>query len=286
MQSFTPTEPAFNSLAVSQLVRDNFNSLLSNQAGASLPGYAVEGMLWFDDVNKNLKVVKERGSKAYVGTAAGPDLSIYVALRDVGYDGSTITADVRVQNNVLLSSDYDWTQVAGPTQRLYFLNTKAPSQFAAGFWNDPLINDPIIIANDGVLLGKTWETLVGNENIYYSGPMVNQANFATTTLRAIDLEADQLTIKISFAFGAANDIDHQVFSLGALGFDWSDYQESGGEISLLENGAELDPTAYKVTFFILGGVPQVIIYRIASSGLDLTPFTSNASYTLRIRKPS
>jgi hypothetical protein len=286
MQSFTPTQPAFNSLAVSQLVRDNFNSLLSSQAGASLPGYAVAGMPWYDSTNKLLKVIKERGSKAYKGVAAGPDLTVFASIRAIGTNGAAINIDVRVQNSVLIpSGNHDWTQVAGPVQRLYFLNTKVPSQFAATFWNDPLINDPVIVANDGVLLGKTWETLVGNENVYYTGPMQNETGYAASTLRAVNLEQDPLNIRINFSFGALNDIDHQVFPLTTQ-YDWSDFQESGGEISLLENGVELPTTAYKATFFMLSGVPQVVVYRIATSGLDLTPFSSLGNYILRIRKPS
>lgn len=286
MQGYDSTKPAFNSLAVSQEVRDNFNSLLSSQAGSALPGYAVAGMTWYDETNKLLKVVKERGSKAYKGVAAGPDLTVFASLRTIGYDGSTIDIDVRVQNNVLIpSGNHDWTQVAGPVQRLYFLNTKAPSQFAATFWDDPLINEPVIVANDGILLGKTWETLVGNENVYYTGPMQNETGFADTTLRAVDLEQDALNIRINFSFGALNNIDHMVFPLTTQ-YDWSDFQESGGDITLLENGIELPTTSYKVTFFMLAGVPQVIVYRIADSGLDLEPFASLGSYILRIRKPS
>ena len=287
MQSYTPSAPALNSLAVSQLVRDNLNSLASNNSGAALPGYAVEGTLWYDSTAKRMKTVKQRGSKAYAGAAAGPTLTIHASIRAAGVDGSTINADIRVQNSVLIpSGNHDWTQVAGPVQRLFFLNTKVPSQFAATYWNDPLIDDPVIISNDGILLGKNWETLIGNENIYYAGPMTNESGFATTTLKAIDIEQDPLTFKIEFALGAANQIDHVVFPLTSYGFLWSDFQESGGAVLLLENGVELPSTAYKATFFVIAGVPQVIIYRINSSGLNLMPFTSLGKYTLRIRKPS
>lgn len=286
MQGYTPGAPAFNSLAVSALVRDNFEALLTSQAGSALPGYAAAGMVWYDETNKLLNVIKERGSKAYKLATTGPTLSVFASIREIGFDGSTIDIDVRVQNNVLIpSGNHDWTQAAGPVQRLYFLNTKAPSQFAATFWADPLINDPIIIASDGILLGKSWETLVGNENLYYNGPMQNETGFADSTLRAVSLEQDPLNIRIDFSFGALNNIDHQVFPL-TIQYDWSDFQEAGGEISLLENGVELPTTYYKVSFMMLAGVPQVVVYRIATSGLDLTPFASLGNYILRIRKPS
>ncbi len=286
MQAFTPGSPVFNSLAVSQVVRDNFQALLTSQAGSALPGYAAEGMVWYDDVQKLLKVVKERGSKAYKGATAGPTLSIFASLRDVGTDGSALNIDIRVQDSTLITSgNHDWTLASGPVQRLFFLNTKVPSQFAAAYWSDTRVNDPVIISSDGILLGKNWETLVGHENIYYTGPMQNETGFETTTLRAIDLEQDPSNIKIEFAFGAANAIDHVVFPLTTK-FDWSDFQEGLLNVSLAQNGIELPSTDFKLTFCMISGVPQAVLYRTATNGLDLVPFSSSSYYILRIRKPS
>ena len=66
MQGFTPGAPALNSSGSSQPIRDNFSSLLSNQSGPSLPGYAVEGMLWYNTDDQRIRLVKARGTKAYL----------------------------------------------------------------------------------------------------------------------------------------------------------------------------------------------------------------------------
>lgn len=284
MQTFTPTAPALNSLAVSQIVRDNANSLLSSQSGPSLPAYAVEGMFWFDDVNKNMKVTKARGSKAFTGTPMGAVITLGVALVGAGLDGSTITASIRIQDSTLLVTDKDWSLV-GPNLSLYFSTTKNPSYFAAKVWADPVIGEPVLYTADGALLGKTWESLapLSHETIYASGTLSNEVGFAASTLKAIDVEADRLNCRIDFTTAIGQ--DHVVANL-PVAYEWSDNQDAGGEITLLAGGTEMDPTTYKVVIFREGSVNRVAIYSVDPLASDLVAFLANTRYTLKIRRAS
>jgi hypothetical protein len=282
MQGFTPNTPVLNSLAVSAVVRDNLMSLLDHHAGASLPAYAVEGMFWYDNANGRHCAVKARGTKPFVAVPMGATITLFATMRQAGLDGSTVVLDARVQDATLLVGDKDWTNV--PNQKLYFAHTRPPSFFAARSWSDPLINDPILVCADGVLLGKTWEALAPatHETVFGTGFWSNQASFASATLRAVNMDEDWATWETSFTL--ASPVDHFVIAPGGL--EWFDIQESGGKMILLEDGAEMDPATYRIRPFLSGGIVNLAVYRIDPLVTDLTPFSTTSRYTLRIRKPS
>ena len=280
-QNFTPATPALNSLAVSQTMRDNFAALLSSHDGAVMPAYAVAGMPWFD--GENLKIVKERGSKAFGGWAMGATINLAVALAGSGQDGSTVLADVRVQDGSLLGTDYLW-DLTGSDLKLYFLYTKTPAYFAGQKWEDPIIGQPVLFTSDGKLIGKNWETLdlPPFESVYATAsPLTNEADFADTSLRAVDLEQDKLNLTYRWTPLALT--DHAVLD-APTGYDWSDFIDDGGKLELLVNGAFLAPEDFIVTPFHFGGLVKIAVYSCDGAG-SLTPFAS-AVHELRIRKPS
>jgi hypothetical protein len=283
MQSFTPGAPVLNSLAVSQSVRDNFSSLLDNHAGAALPAYAVEGMVWFDSVNKRHYAVKARGTKPYTVAPMGPDITCFVSMLANGLNGSGVISDIRIRDNTLMGTETDWTNAFG--QRLWFSTTKLPSYFAAKWWNDPLINDPILTSADGKLLGKTWEVLAPgvHEMVYSTGFFADEEpTYGAGTLRAVSIEADDTTWEGDFTLPGG--IDHFTTAIG--GFAWHDVQEYGGKITLLQDGYEVDPANYIVRFFCVGTVVWAAVYCVDPLAVDLAAFNAVSRYTLRIRKPS
>lgn len=280
-QTFTPGTPANNALAVSQIVRDNFAALLSNHSGGVQPPYAVAGTPWFDGVN--LKTVKERGSKAFGGWAMGAQVNLAVALAGEGQDGSTILADVRVQDNTLLGTNYFW-DLTGGALKLYFLDTTTPAFFAGQSWLDPIIGQPVLWSADGILIGKAWETIppTFRENVYATAsPLQNTAGYPSTTLRAVDVEQDRLNLTIRFTPVVGT--DHAILAAPAS-YDWSDFRDSGGQIDLLAGGVSLDPSRYIVVPFRWGGVTNFAVY--ACNGSSSLEAFANATYELRVRRPS
>lgn len=282
MQSFTPGAPVLNSLAVSQTVRDNFSSLLDNHAGAALPAYAVEGQFWFDSVNKRHYAVKARGTKPYTQASMGAQISVFVAMRTNGLGGSGVASDIRIRDNTLLATETDWTN--SPAQKLYFSTTKTPSYFASKRWNDPLINDPVLTTADGKLLGKNWEAFAPgvHELIYSTGFFADVGTYASSTLRAVSIEADDASWEVDFLLPGG--VDH--FTAQINGFSWHDVQEAGGSITLLQDGYEVDPANYIVRFFVVGVTVWAAVYSVDPLITDLVAFNAVSRYTLRIRKPS
>lgn len=283
MQAFTPGSPVLNSLAVSQVIRDNFSSLLSNHAGPALPGYAAEGQFWYDSVNRQHYAVKPRGTKPFTVASMGAQISCFVSMRANGLDGSIVVSDVRIQDGTLLLTDTDWTNGSG--QRLWFSTTKTPSYFAAKRWNNALINDPILTTLDGKLLGKNWETMgVGiHELIYSTGVFANEEpTYASSTLRAVSIAADDMAWEADFHL--IGGVDH--FTTPIAGFSWHDVQEVGGKAVLLRDGAEIDPTTYTVRYFVVGTTVWAAVYSVDPLINNLVAFNAVSRYTLRIRKPS
>lgn len=281
MQGFTPNAPATNSLGVSQIVRDNFSALLSQHAGPALPAYAVEGMPWYDSFNHKMTIVKARGTKAFAQVPCGAAITVCATLRLPGTNGATVPLDARIQDVTLLPGDKDFSG-----GRLYFSTAKTPAYFAAKQFVDPLINDPILFTTDGVLSGKTWESLVPatHETVYAAGVWSNEAHFEITTLRAVDVEGDWTNWELDIVIpGGA---DHFVANPSIL--NWHDVQEGGGKMTLLKDGVEMNPLTYRIKPFMYGSVqPSVAVYSVEPvSGISLVPFVSTSRYTLRIRKPS
>lgn len=282
MQSFTPGAPILNSLAVSQVVRDNFTSLLGNNSGGALPAYAVEGMQWYDTGLSRMTIAKFRGTKAYAWNAMGAIITLFQTLKAAGTDGSTVALDLRIQDSTLLVGDKDWTN--SPAQKLYYSTGKNPSYFAAKKWNDPLVDDPVLYTLDGKLLGKTWDAFAPlvHEIVYATGFFVNEANFLTSILRAVDVEPDFVNYEADFH--APGGLDHVQVQVVAL--NWHDIQNGKGSFKLLKDGAEMDPATYAIRPRFTGGTIFLVIYSIDPTITDLVPFSTTARYTLKVRKAS
>jgi len=287
-QGFTPGSPTLNSLAVSQIMRDDLQALLTQHAGAALPLYATEGMSFFDDVRKRLTVVKPRASKAYGSFSMGGVLTLHVVLAGAGQDGSTIPVDLRVQNNTLLLTDKDWNLSGGLNLRFNYANP--PSYFAGKQWGDPVIGEPLLTCADGILTGKNWDALVGNETIYVSGQTLqNEAPFAAGTLRAIDIEEDAQNFRIRFLPGVTQ--DHIRLFL-PTGYNWSDVQDQDWPhyfrlfVEDTPNTLiELPEAAFKARPYRDGGVNYLMIYRTDPAAPALQAFGFK-HHQIRIRKPS
>ena len=282
MQSFTPGAPVLNSLAVSQVVRDNLTSLLGSHSGGALPAYAVEGMPWYDTGLSRMTIAKFRGTKAYAWQAMGTIITLFQTMKLAGTDGSTVVLDLRIQDSTLLAGDKDWTNA--PAQKLYYSTGKTPSYFAAKKWSDPLVDDPVLYTNDGILLGKTWDTFVPgvHQITYATGHFANEANFLTSVLRAVDFEPEFVDYESDFTVpGGKDHIQIQVLPLS-----WHDIQTGKGSYKLLKDGVELDPATYAIRPRYTGGTIFLVIYSINPVGPDLVPFSTTARYTLRVRKAS
>jgi hypothetical protein len=283
-QGFVPGYPGNNVLASSAPLRDSLEALSTNQRGASIPAYAVEGMSWYNDTTKRLTCIKPRGSKAFGQYNMGATLRLAIALRGAGQDGSLINADVRVQDGTLLVPDRFW-DITGGALKVYFSSSKTPSYFAARFWADTFIDEPILWTADGDLRNKNFESIPFsfNENIYTPGisPLSNVAPFASTTLRAIDLEIDALQVRLPFTVVAG--VDHVVLPLS---IDWSDAQDAGGEITLWEGGSRREGATFKYRPFRWGGSIFAIVYNIDPVTQTLIAFDNTKSFELIVRKPT
>ena len=282
MQSFTPGAPVLNSLAVSQVVRDTFTSLLGNNSGGGLPAYAIEGMQWYDTGLSRMTIAKFRGTKAYAWQAMGAILNLFQTMKAPGIDGSTVVLDLRIQDATLLVGDKDWTN--SPAQKLYYSITKTPSYFAAKKWADPLVDDPVIYTNDGILLGKNWDAFAPgvHQITYATGFFANEANFLDSVLRAVDIEPDFVNYESDFTVpGGKDHVQIQVLPL-----NWHDIQNSKGSFKLLKDGVEMDPATYAIKPRYAGGTIFLVIYSINPLITDLVPFSGTSRYTLKVRKAS
>jgi hypothetical protein len=279
-QTFQPGTPAPNSVPQSVIIRDNFESLLTQHAGSSEPPYAAEGMVWYDTVSKRLKKAATYGSKARGVWAMGAQINVAVST-PTGIDGSTITASVKLQDNTLLpSDDHIWT--LSPTNLdLFFRDDTTPAYFAGRVWNNVGVEEPILWTADGTLLGKTWEAIPGpgHENVYGTGPLSNDGAFADNTVRFVGIEHADQVIATEFSV-ADNDIDHVVLPLN---IQWWEFQDVL-QIELYENGAKRSASTFKARPFFDGSAISMVVYNIEPIGQVLQPFDQLSSKEIIFRK--
>lgn len=288
-QNYTDGTPANNDNAVAQTERQNFDALLTNHAGTSLPGYAKEGMTFYDSDTSKLHVAKPYGSKAYGSWLMGPEINLFVALAGEGDDGSLFAADVRIQDNTLLSlSPNLWALTSyspsGGDLQLYFSTNFSPSYFASRRWYDPLIGEPVLWTPDRKLLGKTWETIpTGSHELVYSGspsPLANITPFASDTLRGVSLEDREIKIVLPTNFGNA---DHHLINMGT-DLEWWENQDLKLEYELYVDGVRKADNRFKAIPFLFSGQVYVILYLTSGASQELERFIDNRDYQLVIRK--
>lgn len=280
-QTFQPGTPAPNSVPQSVIIRDNLQSLLTCHAGASVPAYAAEGMVWYDTTTKRVKKIAALGSKARGVWAMGAQINLAVALRTAGLDGSLITADVRLQDSTLLpSANHAWTLT--PTNLLIaFRNDTTPAYFAGRKWNDTAIDEPIFWTTDGKLLGKSWESIPNpnHENNYGSGPLANVLPFADTSLRSVGIEHKDQVWTTGLSVSSA-DIDHVVVPLD---IEWWEFQNDF-QVDFYEDGAKRHPDTFKVRPFYDGVRINLVVYNIEPLGQVLQAFNQNTDKEIIFRK--
>ena len=209
----------------------------------------------------------------------GPTINLAIALPGAGQDGSTYLADVQLQDSTLLpSANHSWTLATHHLQ-VFFRNDNPPSYFAGRQWNNLIIDEPLFWTTDGVLLGKNWETIVfpNHFNNYGSGPLANQVDFVSTTMRGVEIEYAGQVAKMLFD---GTGLDHVVMPLAIAWWEWQD----GMEIELWEGGAKRHPSTYKARPFFDGTNIKVVVYNINPSTQLLQPFVSNLYREIIVRK--
>jgi hypothetical protein len=71
-----------------------------------------------------------------------------------------------------------------------------------------------------------------------------------------------------------------------LSIDWSDAQDSGGEVTLWEGGSRREAATFKYRPFRWGGLIYAIVYNIDPVTQSLIAFDSTKSFELIVRKPT
>lgn len=286
-QTFTPGIPGLDSVAVSTPERANWEAVLSNHSGVVLPSYAVEGMSFYDDATRQLHIAKAYGSKAFADYLMGPTVKLFIALAGAGQDGSLFDADVRIQDNTLLGVESKfWDLLAfspdGGELSVFFNRDFPPSFFAGQKWDDPIIGEPILWVSDGNLRNKNWETIpAGMHEIIYSGspsPLSNILPFASTELRAINIESREIRLSFPTTFAGADHVTLQ------LPISWFENQDDKLEFDLFVNGAKRASNRFKAVSFLIGGVPFVIVYLLSGVTAQLEAFIDGREYELVVRK--
>lgn len=279
-QSFTPGYPPTGSTADSLTERGNWAAVLSSHAGASLPGYAVEGMPWFDTTTRHLHVAKTYGSKAFGAYLLGTSLRLAISLTGAGQDGNTYGVNVRVRRDSVMGVPTNWT-VIGSAIQLDFNDAYDPAFYAASLWAHPDLNEPVIWTADGKLLPKTWETIpVGDdENIYSTSPspLGNEMPFAAG-LRPVDLEERIVSID---ATTLVQDIDHLVLPLP---WPWWNVQDGLLDFDLIEDGRYREQSTFKCVPFQWGSAVYVAVYNLSPTSPTLEAFPIASRQLIVTRK--
>jgi len=282
-QSFTPNYPPTNGAAVSATERANWAALLSNNAGASLPTYGVEGTTWYDTGSRQLHVLKPYGSKAFGQWAMGATINLAAALTGSGQDGSTYSVLVRVRTNAIMSgADRSWTLI-GSALDLDFNVTYPPAYFAGRTWADANIGEPVLWTADGKLIGKGWDSIpVGHDdNVYTGSPAVldNVVPFLPTTLRAVNVEEHQVVLDASTPPSSV--LDHVVL---ALPIAWWEVQDGKLDFDLVESGVHRPAATFKAVPFMWSGSPYIVVYNRGADGQTLLPFDPSRPRRLTVTK--
>lgn len=298
-QGFQPSTPGTNALAVSQEVRDSLAALLSNNAGATAPGYLVEGSTYFGQGDGtawagggHLHVAKTFGSLPYgvIPMGAVP-LTVYVTPLQPGVDGATLTPTIRVATPTFLGSLMNGDvgmYFANTELRCWFSSALSPSYVAARKWNAAGMLDPAIVSPDGRLIGKVWETLPpltdwveyapGSPAILLNGPSY------TAGLRLVDAEKRQNR----YEFFPALNQDHIIIpgNSGTMNVAyWWEVQEGLFSYELWEAGVRRNPDTYKVIPITADGASvSFVVYNLSTQQVNLAPFILNGWYEFRVNK--
>lgn len=284
--------PITGAVASSLEIRQNNNSFLTSNSGPAVPGYAEEGMPWYNPTTKRLNIFKAYGDLAYGEWIVGNGINLAAAYAQPGLPGPLIDAQVRVRTtSIMAGADRNWEFTAGSpgpggALTIDFNVTRTPAYFMARQWDDAVIGEPVLWSPDGSLLSKNWESIPGgfDENVYTNSPSVLAGGEPTSSLRAVDVEQKDDYWKWELL--SASMADHIVI---ATTWNWWEVQspilgQSLVHYDLLENGIVRHQPTFKVTPFVWGNVVHLAVYNVDPVNSVLAPFNPSSYYELRVRK--